>query len=47
LAALNTDNHLDEGVNYISKPYTPEKLAKIVRRRLDEAAPKPAPLAPS
>jgi two-component system NtrC family sensor kinase len=35
--ALNTDYALDEGVNFLAKPYKPEKLAHIVRRSLDEA----------
>jgi two-component system NtrC family sensor kinase len=39
--ALNTDYALDEGVNFIAKPYKPEKLAHIVRRSLDETSPKP------
>jgi hypothetical protein len=32
---------LEEGVNFIPKPYTPEKLAHIVRRCLDAASAKP------
>jgi signal transduction histidine kinase/ActR/RegA family two-component response regulator len=36
--ALNPENALHEGVNFIAKPYTPEKLVQIVRRRLDEGS---------
>jgi CheY-like chemotaxis protein len=42
--ALNQDYPLDEGVNFIAKPYAPDKLAQIVRRSLDNgAAPRLAP----
>jgi len=33
--ALNSKVHLEEGKNFIAKPYSPEKLAQIVRHRLD------------
>jgi len=35
--ALKMENALKEGVNFIPKPYVPEKLAQIVRRCLDAA----------
>jgi PAS domain S-box-containing protein len=34
--ALGKDFHLDVNLNYLPKPYLPEDLARIVRRRLDE-----------
>ncbi len=34
--ALGKDFHLDQNLNYLPKPYLPEDLARIVRRRLDE-----------
>ena len=36
--ALNMEFPLEEGVNFLAKPYTPEKLAQIVRRRLDKSS---------
>jgi len=45
--ALNTDFVLAEGVNFIAKPYKPDKLAHIVRRSLDESSPKPLEQAPA
>jgi CheY-like chemotaxis protein len=36
--ALGKDFHLDVNLNYLPKPYLPEDLARIVRRRLDEEA---------
>ena len=35
--ALKMENALKEGINFIPKPYVPEKLAQIVRRCLDAA----------
>lgn len=36
--ALGKDFRLDLNLNYLPKPYLPEDLARIVRRRLDEKA---------
>lgn len=36
--ALSMQHHLEEGVNFIAKPYAPEKLAQIVRRCLDSSS---------
>jgi len=35
---ISQDLALEEGVNFLAKPYPSEKLAQIVRRRLDEPA---------
>ncbi|HEX9045913.1 MAG TPA: response regulator [Verrucomicrobiae bacterium] len=37
LEAINMDRTLEEGVNFLPKPYTLEKLALTVRRSLDRA----------
>ena len=36
LDLLRGDNILHEGINFLAKPYSPERLAKVVRRCLDE-----------
>ena len=40
--AISQDLFLEEGVNFMAKPYHAEKLVQIVRRRLDEPAGQPA-----
>jgi len=40
--ALKMEEPLEEGVNFISKPYSPDRLARIIRLRLDEKPEKPA-----
>jgi CheY-like chemotaxis protein len=39
LDAISPDAPLDEGVNFMAKPYTLEKLVQTVRRKLNEIAP--------
>jgi signal transduction histidine kinase len=46
LDALNMDCPLEEGVNFIPKPYALENLAHIVRRCLDGTSPQPPKLPP-
>jgi FixJ family two-component response regulator len=43
--AINMEQVLDEGRNFLAKPYTLEKLALTVRRRLD-GEPSDPPAAP-
>jgi two-component system NtrC family sensor kinase len=38
--ALNMDEPLDEGSNFVPKPYTSESLARVLRRQLDEPSSK-------
>lgn len=42
LEALRTDLQLEDGVNFLAKPYSPAKLAQTVRRCLDGPAPESA-----
>ena len=44
--SLNTETPLEEGKNFLAKPYSPEKLAHVVRNNLDKRAKSITPLAP-
>jgi signal transduction histidine kinase len=39
--AISPDLALQEGMNFLAKPYHPDKLIQIIRQRLDEPAPAP------